>query len=76
MVAAATLLLQFLWRHLLDATYAALAFAEIHEGLTHHTRTHVVQGAFNRCGASERYIAAGSGVEGMPSWYQQSAACV
>jgi hypothetical protein len=37
MVAAATVLLQLLIRHLLNATYAAQAFAEIHEGLTHRT---------------------------------------
>jgi hypothetical protein len=47
MVAAATVLLQLLIRHLLNATYAALAFAEIHEGLTHRTCTLVVQGALN-----------------------------
>jgi hypothetical protein len=76
MVAAATVLLELLIRHLLNATYAAQAFAEIHEGLTHRTRTHVVPGALNRCGASERYIAVGSRVQGMPSWHQHSAACV
>jgi hypothetical protein len=76
MGAAATVLLQVLIQHLLNATYAAQAFAEIHEGLTHRTRTHVVQGVLNRCGASERCIAVDSRVEGMPSWHQHSAACV
>jgi hypothetical protein len=76
MVAAATLLLQFLIRHLLNATYAAQAFAEFHEGLLHRTGTHVVPGALNRRDACERYIAVDSRVESMPSWHQQSAACV
>jgi hypothetical protein len=71
MVAAATLLLSLLVGHLLIPTYAAQAFAEMHEGLIHRTRTHVVQCALNRCSASERYIAVGSRVEGMPSWHQR-----
>jgi hypothetical protein len=76
MVVAATLLLQLLIGHLLNPTFAAQGFAEIREGLTHRTRTHVVQGALNRCGASERYIAVGSRVKEMPSWHEHSAACV
>jgi hypothetical protein len=67
MVAAATVLLQLLIQHLLNDTYAAQALPEIHEGLTHRARTHVVQGALNSCGASQRCIAVGSRVEGMPS---------
>jgi hypothetical protein len=62
--------------HLLNATYAAQAFAEMHDGLIYRSRTHVVQCAPNRCSASERYIAVGSRVEGMPSWHQHSTACV
>jgi hypothetical protein len=74
--AAATPLLQLLIRHLLNATYAAQDFAELHEGLLQRTGTHVLHDSLNRRGARERHIAVISRVEGMPGWHQHSAACV